>query len=113
MIHLITAIIKPHRLDTVKEALDDVGLCSMTVTEVKGHGRQGGHTETYRGAEYQVNFLPKLKVEVVLETDQVDRAIDAISAAARTGSIGDGKIWAVSLDRLVRIRTGEMGIDAV
>ena len=83
MIHLITAIIKPHRLDTVKEALDDVGLCSMTVTEVKGHGRQGGHTETYRGAEYQVNFLPKLKVEVVLETDQVDRAIDAISAAAR------------------------------
>ena len=113
MLHLVTAVIKPHKLDDVKEALKGVGVQGITVTEVKGFGRQGGHTETYRGAEYQVDFVPKVKVEVVCGTDEAEKVSDAIAAAAQTGKIGDGKIWAVGVDRLMRIRTGEMGADAV
>jgi nitrogen regulatory protein P-II 1 len=113
VIHLVTAIIKPHKLDDVKTALRDAGILGLTATEVKGFGRQGGKTETYRGAEYTVDFLPKVKVEVVCESGDVDKVIDLISDAARTGKIGDGKIWALSVDRVMRIRTGEMGVDAV
>jgi nitrogen regulatory protein P-II 1 len=103
----ITAIIKPFKLDEVREALADVGLTGLTVTEVKGFGRQKGHTELYRGAEYVVDFLPKVKVEVVVATAQVDQVIDAIIGAARTGKIGDGKIFVSSVERTIRIRTGE------
>ena len=113
MIHLITAIIKNHRLDAAKDALEGMGLPGMTVTEVVGHGRQGGHTETYRGAEYQVEFLPKIKLEVLVPTEDVDRVMSAIAEAVATGKIGDGKIWAQPVDRLVRIRTGEAGADAL
>jgi nitrogen regulatory protein P-II 1 len=109
----ITAIIKPFKLDEVREALADVGLTGLTVTEVKGFGRQKGHTELYRGAEYVVDFLPKVKIEVVVGADQTDPVIDAIIGAARTGKIGDGKIWVTGLKRLVRIRTGESGDDAL
>lgn len=111
--HLITAVIRPHRLDDVKEALRSIGIVGLTASEVKGCGRQGGKTETYRGSEYVVDLLPKIKVEVVVESSDVDRAIDAIAESARTEKIGDGKIWAVNLDRLVRIRTGEMGAEAL
>jgi nitrogen regulatory protein P-II 1 len=113
MVHLVTAVIKPHMLDDVKEALRGIGVQGMTVDEVKGFGRQGGHTETYRGAEYTVDFLPKLKVEVLCDTSDADKVIDTIAEAAGTGKIGDGKIWAVSVDRVVRIRTGERGTDAL
>jgi nitrogen regulatory protein P-II 1 len=113
MVHLVTAVIKPHMLDDVKEALRGIGVQGMTVDEVKGFGRQGGHTETYRGAEYTVDFLPKLKVEVLCDTGDADKVIDTIAEAAGTGKIGDGKIWAVSVDRVVRIRTGERGTDAL
>ena len=113
MLSLVTAIIKPHKLDDVKAALRDAGVLGLTVTEVKGFGRQGGKTETYRGAEYTVDFLPKVKVEVVCEADDADKVIDSIADAAKTGKIGDGKIWAVGVDRLLRIRTGEMGPEAV
>ena len=109
----IEAVIKPFKLDEVKEALQEVGLKGMTVTEVKGFGRQKGHTELYRGAEYVVDFLPKVKIEMVVATDQVERCIEVITEAARTGKIGDGKIWVVDVDRLIRIRTGEEGPDAV
>ncbi|MBF0212745.1 MAG: P-II family nitrogen regulator [Magnetococcales bacterium] len=103
----IEAIIKPFKLDDVKEALSEVGIQGITVTEVRGFGRQKGHTELYRGAEYVVDFLPKLKVEVVLEDDRVDQALEAIERAARTGRIGDGKIFVTPVERVVRIRTGE------
>ena len=110
---LIIAIIKPFKLDEVREALNRIGVSGMTVAEVKGYGRQKGHTEIYRGAEYAVSFLPKLKIEVAIASDLVDRTIEAISAAARTGQIGDGKIFVSSLEQAVRIRTGERDVDAL
>jgi nitrogen regulatory protein P-II 1 len=109
----IEAIIKPFKLDEVKEALQEVGLKGMTVTEVKGFGRQKGHTELYRGAEYVVDFLPKVKVEIVLDDGLVDRAVEAILHAAKTDRIGDGKIFIYDLEEVVRIRTGERGPDAL
>ena len=113
MLHLVTAVVKPHKLEDVKEALKGVGVQGMTVSEVKGFGRQGGHTETYRGAEYTIDFVPKVKIEVVCGTEEAEKVADAIAGAAQTGKIGDGKIWITAVDRLVRIRTGEMGSDAV
>ena len=110
---LITAIIKPFRLDNVKEALKAVGVDGLTVTEVQGFGRQGGHTETYRGTEYQIDFVPKVKLEVVADDATVGEVVEAISTAARTGQIGDGKIWVTAVDELIRIRTGEQGADAI
>lgn len=109
----IEAIIKPFKLDDVKEALSEVGIQGITVTEVRGFGRQKGHTELYRGAEYVVDFLPKLKVEVVLDEDRVDQAVEAIERAARTGRIGDGKIFVTPVERVVRIRTGERDANAL
>ena len=108
---LITAIIKPHMIDAVKDALKAAGVQGITVSEVKGFGRQGGHTETYRGTEYTIEFLPKVQLQVVV--DDADAVIDAVSASAQTGKIGDGKIWQTDVGRLVRIRTGEEGVDAV
>lgn len=113
MLHLITAIIKPHKLDAVKEALRAVGATGVTVTEARGFGRQRGHTETYRGAEYQIDFVPKIKVEVLCASADADKVADAIARSAQTGKIGDGKIWLVPVDRAVRIRTGEIGTDAI
>ena len=113
MVQLITAVIKPHKLDEVKVALQDFGVVGMTITEVKGFGRQGGHTETYRGAEYTIDFLPKIKVEVIANELDADKIIDVIAAAAQTGKIGDGKIWTTSLDRLLRVRTGERDVEAL
>jgi nitrogen regulatory protein P-II 1 len=110
---LITAIIKPFKLDDVKDALRGADVLGMTVSEVRGFGRQGGHTETYRGAEYQIDFVPKVKLEVLSDDDDVDRIVGIISDAARSGKIGDGKIWVLSLDSVVRIRTGESGSDAI
>ena len=110
---LITAIIKPFKLDDVRKALVDLGIEGMTVTEVKGFGRQKGHTELYRGAEYVVDFLPKVKIEIVLDDDQVDAAIEAIVDAANTDKIGDGKIFVSSVEQAIRIRTGETGSDAI
>jgi nitrogen regulatory protein P-II 1 len=110
---LVTAIIKPHKSDEVKEALKQAGVHGMTVDEVKGFGRQGGHTEVYRGAEYVVDLLPKVKVEVVVADDDVDRVVEAIVTAARTDKIGDGKVWVTDVERLVRIRTGERDADAL
>jgi nitrogen regulatory protein P-II 2 len=104
---IVMAIIKPFKLDEVRDALTAIGVHGMTVTEVKGYGRQKGHTEIYRGAEYAVSFLPKVKIEVAVATDQVDRTVDAITAAAKTGQIGDGKIFVLGLENAVRIRTGE------
>jgi nitrogen regulatory protein PII len=109
----IEAVIKPFKLDDVKDALHDVGVSGITVTEVKGFGRQKGHTELYRGAEYVVDFLPKVKVEAVVEDDQVDRVVEAIEAAARTGRIGDGKIFVIPIEQAIRIRTGDRGPDAI
>ncbi|MDP9109080.1 MAG: P-II family nitrogen regulator [Pseudomonadota bacterium] len=109
----ITAIIKPFKLDEVREALADVGVSGLTVTEVKGFGRQKGHTELYRGAEYVVDFLPKVKVEAIVDDSALDAAVDAIIKAARTGKIGDGKIFVQNVEQVVRIRTGETGPDAV
>jgi nitrogen regulatory protein P-II 2 len=110
---LVMAVIKPFKLDDVRKALTDIGIEGMTVTEVKGYGRQKGHTEIYRGAEYEVNFVPKLKIEVVVPSASSDKAVDAIAAAAKTGQIGDGKIFVVSIDDSIRIRTGETGEDAL
>ncbi len=110
---LVTAIIKPFKLDEVKDALKAVGVTGMTVGEVRGFGRQGGHTETYRGAEYKIDFVPKVVLEVVVDDGQADLVVDTIAKAASTGKIGDGKIWVTSVDRIVRIRTGEEGGDAV
>jgi nitrogen regulatory protein P-II 1 len=109
----ITAIVKPFKLEDVREALATVGVTGLTVTEVKGFGRQKGHTELYRGAEYVVDFLPKMKVEVVVSTDDVERCIEAIVGAARTGKIGDGKIFVTNIERVVRIRTGEQDETAI
>ena len=109
----IEAIIKPFKLDDVREALTDIGITGMTVTEVKGFGRQKGHTEVYRGAEYAVDFLPKVKIELVLRDEQVDQAVDVIIETARSGKIGDGKIFVTSLERVVRIRTGELDDEAL
>ena len=110
---LITAIIKPFVLDDVKSALKAAGVLGLTVSEVKGFGRQGGHTETYRGAEYRIDFVPKVKVETVVDDAAVDQVVDAIVSAARTDKIGDGKIWVTDVGSLVRIRTGERGADAI
>ena len=110
---LITAVIKPFKLDEVRIALSEVGVQGMTVTEVKGFGRQKGHTELYRGAEYVVDFLPKVKLELAVASDMVDKVDDAITRAAQTGKIGDGKIFIQPLEQIVRIRTGETGVDAV
>ena len=109
----IEAIIKPFKLDDVREALSELGVAGMTVTEVKGFGRQKGHTELYRGAEYVVDFLPKVKLEIVLPDDLAERAVEAIENAARTGKIGDGKIFVSTVERVVRIRTGEINEDAI
>jgi nitrogen regulatory protein P-II 2 len=110
---MVTAIVKPFKLDEVREALSAIGVQGVTVTEVKGFGRQKGHTELYRGAEYVVDFLPKVKIEAAVDDAIVDRVIEAIEAAARTGKIGDGKIFVTSLEQVVRIRTGETGKDAL
>jgi nitrogen regulatory protein P-II 2 len=110
---LVTAIIKPFKLDDVRESLSEIGVQGMTVTEVKGFGRQKGHTELYRGAEYVVDFLPKVKIEVAIDDGQLDSVVEAISKAANTGKVGDGKIFVSSLEEVVRIRTGESGADAV
>ncbi len=110
---LVTAIIKPFRLDEVKEALKSAGVQGMTVSEVQGFGRQRGHTEVYRGAEYKVDFVPKLRVELAVEDDLVDTVLDAIVSSARTDKIGDGKVWVSPLEQIVRIRTGERGGDAL
>ena len=110
---MLMAIIKPFKLDAVREALSDLGVQGMTVTEVRGFGRQKGHTELYRGAEYQVDLLPKIKLELALPDDQVDKAVEAIQKAAKTGQIGDGKIFVYDLNETVRIRTGETGQEAI
>lgn len=109
----VEAIIKPFKLDEVKEALQEIGLQGITVTEAKGFGRQKGHTELYRGAEYVVDFLPKVKIEIVLAEEMVDKAIEAIQNSAKTGRIGDGKIFVYGIDDAIRIRTGESGVDAI
>jgi nitrogen regulatory protein P-II 1 len=110
---LVTAVIKPFKLDDVKDALKTSGIAGITVTEVRGFGRQGGHTETYRGAEYQIDFVPKVRVDVVVDDATVDGVVDTIVQAAATGKIGDGKVWVTDVGRIVRIRTGEEGGDAV
>ena len=110
---LVTAIVKPFKLDDVKQALYDLGVEGMTLSEVQGHGRQRGHTEVYRGAEYVVDFVPKVRVEVVVDDDSAQRVVDAMVNAARTGQIGDGKIWTTTVEDVVRIRTGERGPDAL
>lgn len=110
---LVTAIIKPFKLDDVREALSEIGVTGVTVTEVKGFGRQKGHTELYRGAEYVVDFLPKVKIDVAINDDLLDRAIEAISKAATTGKIGDGKIFVFNVEQAIRIRTGETGTEAL
>jgi nitrogen regulatory protein P-II 1 len=113
MAYLVTAIVKPHRLDDVREAVRGAGVIGLTVSEVQGYGRQSGKTETFRGAEYTIDFVPKVRVEVVVPDGDVDKVMDVIAAAARTGKIGDGKMWAFPLDRVMRIRTGEQGDDAI
>jgi nitrogen regulatory protein PII len=113
MAHLVTAIIKPFKLEEVKEALRGAGILGMTVAEVQGYGRQGGKSETWRGSEYTIDFVPKVEVRVLVDTADVDKVIELISNTARTGKIGDGKVWAVEIDRITRIRTGEMGDDAI
>ena len=110
---LVTAIVKPHVLDGVKDALKGIGVQGITASEVKGFGRQGGHTETYRGTEYTIDFVPKMKLEVLVDDLDSDKVVEAIAGAARTGKIGDGKIWVTPVGRAVRIRTGEEGLDAV
>jgi nitrogen regulatory protein P-II 1 len=110
---LVTAIVKPFVLDDVKSALEQIGVLGMTVSEVQGYGRQKGHTEVYRGAEYSVDFVPKVRVEVVTDDTQVDKVVDAVVDAAWTGKIGDGKVWVTTLDTVVRVRTGERGVDAI
>ena len=113
MAHLVTAIVKPFKIEDVKEALRGAGVLGLTVSEVQGYGRQGGKSETFRGSEYKVDFVPKVKLEVVVDSTDADKVIKLIAEAARTGKIGDGKIWAVDLDRLMRVRTGEVGEDAI
>jgi len=111
--HLVTAIIKPFKLEEVKEALRGAGMLGLTVSEVQGYGRQGGKTESFRGSEYKIDFVPKVKVEVLVDGNDVDKVMDVIASAAKTGKIGDGKIWSYDLDNLMRIRTGELGDEAV
>jgi nitrogen regulatory protein P-II 1 len=113
MVHLVTAVVKPHKLEEVKEALQAIGVTGLTVTEVKGFGRQGSHTETYRGAEYDIDFLPKVKIEVLCDTAATARIVDTISEAGRTGKIGDGKVWATSVGGAVRVRTEERDAEAI
>ena len=113
MLHLVTAVVKPHKLHDVKDALKAAGVHGITVTEVKGFGRQGGHTETYRGAEYTIDFVPKVKVEVLISDEASDDVVAAIAASGQTGKIGDGKIWVVEVVTAQRIRTGERGTDAL
>ena len=113
MAHLVTAIIKPFKLEEVKEALRGAGMLGLTVSEVQGYGRQGGKTETFRGSEYTIDFVPKVRLEVIVESTDADKVLELIATAARTGKIGDGKIWAVDLDRVMRIRTGELGDSAI
>jgi nitrogen regulatory protein P-II 2 len=110
---LVTAVIKPFKLEEVRDALNAMGVHGMTVTEVKGYGRQKGHTEIYRGAEYAVNFLPKLRIEIAVDSDRADKVVEVISSAAKTGQIGDGKIFVTDIERAVRIRTGETDNDAL
>ncbi|KGA09920.1 MAG: nitrogen regulatory protein P-II [actinobacterium acAcidi] len=110
---LITAIVKPFKLDDVKEALKAAGVQGITVSEVKGFGRQGGHTETYRGSEYQIDFVPKVRIELVVEDNSLERTLDVIRESASTGKIGDGKIWVTNVEQIIRIRTGEHGADAI
>jgi nitrogen regulatory protein P-II 1 len=110
---LVTAVIKPHQLDAVKEALHAMGVSGMTVSEVQGYGRQKGHTEVYRGAEYTVEFLPKIRVDVLIDEIDVEKVVDAVVNASRTGKIGDGKVWVTSVEEVVRVRTGERGLDAL
>ncbi|MCX6520457.1 MAG: P-II family nitrogen regulator [Actinobacteria bacterium] len=110
---LITAIVKPFKLDEVKSALQAAGITGITVSEVRGFGRQGGHTEVYRGAEYRIDFVPKVRLEIVVADESVDSIVSAIAEAARTGKIGDGKIWVSDIGQIVRIRTGESGVDAI
>jgi nitrogen regulatory protein PII len=111
--HLVTAIIKPFKLEEVKDALRGAGILGLTVSEVQGYGRQGGKSETFRGSEYTVDFVPKVKLEIVVDSADVDKVLDLVATHARTGTIGDGKAWAVDLDRLLRVRTGEVGYDAL
>ena len=113
MSHLVTAIIKPFKLEDVKEALRAAGVLGLTVSEIQGYGRQGGKTEAFRGSEYKVEFVPKVMIEVLVDSAAVDKVVDLIAESARTGKIGDGKIWAVPVDRVMRIRTGELGDDAI
>jgi nitrogen regulatory protein P-II 1 len=112
-VKLITAIVKPFKVEDVKEALKDVGVVGMTVSEAQGFGRQGGHTEVYRGAEYTVDFVPKVRMEILVEDELAQEVIEALVKAARTGQIGDGKVWAVPVEEVVRVRTGERGPDAL
>jgi nitrogen regulatory protein P-II 1 len=113
MAHLVTAIIKPFKLDDVKEALRAAGVLGLTVSEIQGFGRQGGKTEAFRGSEYKVEFVPKVMIQVLVDTAAVDKVLEVVAESARTGKIGDGKIWAVPIDRVMRIRTGELGDDAI
>ena len=113
MVHLVTAVIKPFKLEEVKDALQAVGIHGITVAEVKGHGRQGGHTETYRGSEYTVDFLPKVRLEILVDSGDVGKVIDTIARSAATGKIGDGKIWATPVERVIRVRTGERDTEAL
>ncbi|MEY3265963.1 MAG: nitrogen regulatory protein [Actinomycetota bacterium] len=110
---LITAIVKPFKIDDVKESLKSAGVLGITISEVKGFGRQGGHTETYRGSEYQIDFVPKAKIELVVDDSSVDQMVEVIQKAAATGKIGDGKIWVTNVEQIIRIRTGEHGADAI
>jgi len=112
-VKLVTAIVKPAKVDEVKDALKETGIAGLTVTEVRGFGRQAGHTEVYRGAEYTIDFVPKVRIELLTDEADVDRLIEVVSDAARTGKIGDGKIWVTQADRVVRIRTGEVDADAL
>jgi len=113
MVHLVTAVIKPFKVEEVKDALRAIGILGITVDEVKGVGRQGGHTETYRGSEYTVEFLPKVRLEVLCDSSQADKVVETIADSARTGKIGDGKIWVTAVDRVVRVRTGERDLEAL
>lgn|SRR5690606_1601489 len=113
MLSLVTAVIKPFAVDAVKEALKGAGVAGLTLTEVKGFGRQGGHTETYRGAEYAVDFVPKVKLEILVPLEDAEAVANVIAQAASSGKIGDGKIWITSVERIIRIRTGEMGVEAI
>ena len=113
MAHLVTAIIKPFKLEEVKDALRGAGIIGLTVSEIQGYGRQGGKTEAFRGNEYKVEFVPKVKLEVLIDSNDLDKVLDLIGTSARTGKIGDGKVWSVPIDRLMRVRTGELGDEAL